>query len=32
MQCNGIDYAWALEDECSVMEWIMPGLRRMNAV
>ena len=39
MQCNGIGYAWAYEwvmtgltrtDECSVTEWVTPGLTRMQ--
>ena len=32
MQCNGIGYAWANEDECSVTEWVKPGLTRINEV
>ena len=30
MQCNGIGYAWTNEDECSVTEWVTPGLKEMN--
>ena len=39
MQCNGMGYAWVTEDglitttcnfhECSVTEWVTPGLLRM---
>ena len=32
MQCNGIGYAWANEYECSVTEWVTPGLTRINEV
>ena len=38
MKCNGMGHAWVTEDgyqECSVTEWVMPGLPRiglMNAV
>ena len=32
MQCNGMGYAWANDDECSVTERVTPGLTRMNAV
>ena len=32
MKYNGMSYAWANEDECSVTEWATPGLIRMNVV
>ena len=33
MQCNRMGHAWVTEDgshECSVTEWVMPGLLRMG--
>ena len=32
MQDNGMGYALANEDECSVTEWVTPGLARINEV
>ena len=33
MQCNRMGYAWVTDDdndECSVTEWVTPGLPRMT--
>ena len=33
MQCNGMGQAWVTKDgshECSVTEWVKPGLPRMG--